>query len=100
MERPKGPYHAKFVFQDSCTRPRERESIWYVPVSAPTVRADLTISDGACWLSLGAAVEFISQCQRNEGEDEAQVSLWRQESEELSAQGLAIDTKERSSSVG
>jgi hypothetical protein len=72
----------------------ERESIWYVPVSAPTVRADLTISDGTCWLSLGAAVEFISQCQRN------QVSLWRQESEELSAQGLAIDTKERSSSVG
>lgn len=38
--------------------------------------------------------------QRNEGEDEAQVTLWRQESDELSAQGLAIDTKERSSSVG
>ncbi len=53
----------------------ESESIWYVPVSAPTVRADLTISDGAWWLSLGAAVEFMLQCKRNEGEDEAQVSL-------------------------
>jgi len=53
----------------------EREITWYIPLRAPTVRADLTIFDGACWLLCFAAVESMSQCKGNEGEDKARVSL-------------------------